>query len=97
MKNIKNNLRQFILKLLNKYFKNDFEKIENFYTKRIALTMYFFTTYTYMKYTMDNSSLLYYHIDVENIFMQINIIYGKFKGCDLYLSLKKLRGKRIFI
>ena len=36
-----------------------------------------------MKYTMDNSSLLYFHIDVENIFMQINIIHGKFKGCDL--------------
>ena len=41
---------------------------------------YFFTTYTYMKYTMDNLSLLYFHIGVENIFMQINIIYGKSFG-----------------
>ena len=95
LKNIKNNLRQFILKLLNKYFKNDFEKIRKFLHKTYCLDDVFcFTTYTYMKYTMDNSSLLYFHIDVENIFMQINIIYGKFKGCDLYLSLKKVGGKK---
>ena len=37
LKNIKNNLHQFILKLLKKYFKNDFEKLKKYLHKMYCL------------------------------------------------------------